>query len=87
MDGLGPQGGREIFGLEDNFHISNHGAGKVVQGMVGMFKTPFSCGVYALVSSCLIPFSAKYELKAVDVCSPPPSMCRILRDLPVSFSA
>ena len=50
-------------------------------------ETPFSCGVYTFVTSCLMPCSAKYALNAPDVYSPLPSVCRILRLLPVSFSA
>src|SRR5258708_23872083 len=50
-------------------------------------ETPFSWGVYGLVTSLLMPFSAKKVLKALEVYSPPPSIQRILRLLPVSFSA
>ena len=37
--------------------------------------------------SHLIPHLAKNELKVVEVYSPPPSVCKILRDFPVSFFA
>src|SRR6266436_3880188 len=50
-------------------------------------ETPFSCGVYAFVTSCLMPCSAKYVLNVQDVYSPLPSVHRILRLLPISFSA
>src|SRR5258708_35276979 len=49
-------------------------------------ETPFSCGVYAFVSSHLILLSAKYVLNVFDVYSLPPSVHRILRTFPVSFS-
>src|SRR5258708_33034650 len=50
-------------------------------------ETPFSCGVYAFVSLCLIPLLAKYVLNTFEVYSLLPSMHRILRTFPVSFSA
>src|SRR5258708_2085749 len=49
-------------------------------------ETPFSC-VYMLVVSCFMPHVAKKLLKACDIYSPPPSVHKVLRDLPVSFSA
>src|SRR5258705_4807276 len=41
------------------------------------FDTPFSWGVYRLVTSLLIPFSARKVLKALEVYSPLPSICKI----------
>ncbi len=50
-------------------------------------ETPFSCGVYAFVILCLMPCSAKYEVKAWDIYLLPPSVCSVLRIFPVSFLA
>jgi len=50
-------------------------------------ETPFSWGVYTLVISHFIPQLTKNSLNTCNMYSPPPSVCRTLRDLPVSFSA
>src|SRR5258706_15633485 len=80
------EGGRDLF-CRTSFTSAIMDQARLFRVWLARSETPFSCGVYALVSSRLIPLSAKYVLNVFDVYSPPPSVCRILRTFPVSFSA
>src|SRR6266446_3345988 len=80
------EGGRDLF-CRTSFASAIMDQARLFRVQLAHSETPFSCSVYALVSSCLILLSAKYVLKAFEVYSPPPSVHRILRVFPVSFSA
>src|SRR5258707_3956255 len=79
------EGGRDLF-CRTSFVSAIMDQARLFRVWLAHLETPFSCGVYTLVSSHLIPLSAKYVLKAFEVYLPPPSVCRILRVFPVSFS-
>src|SRR5260221_13101316 len=79
------EGGRDLF-CRTSFTSAIMDWVRLFRVQLAHLETPFSCGVYAFVSSHLILLLAKYVLNVFDVYLPPPSMCRILRTFPVSFT-
>src|SRR6266436_4827283 len=80
------EGGRDLF-CRTSFMSAIMDWVRLFRVWLACSETPFSCGVYTFVSSHLIPLSAKYVLNIFEVYLLLPSMCRILRTFPVSFSA
>src|SRR6266436_1238778 len=80
------EGGRDLF-CKTSFMSAIMDWVRLFKVQLACLETLFSCSVYTFVSSHLILLSAKYVLNIFKVYSPLPSMHRILRTFPVSFSA
>src|SRR5260370_25478490 len=76
MNCLRPKGSRKGFVLENFLHISNHRLSKVIQGAICTFVDTVLLWCICIGEFTFNTISANYELKAVDVYSPPPSFHR-----------